>query len=90
MNNYTINVGTTATVIWKSTNPAGDNIILCTTGTGKDVHFGGSDVTTSAFGFHMANNVGAYSITVPYGKTLYGVVSTAAANVQLCWTNPNV
>jgi len=91
MNHYDITVGTTATLVWKSNNPKGDIIIINTTSTGKDVHFGGSNVNTSStWGFHLPNNYDAYTITVPYGESLYAAVATTTGVIHVLETNPNL
>lgn len=79
----TVSVQATATLIWRGSNPTGDNLILSTNGAGKDVHFGGSGVTTSSFGFRMANNTDAFAMSVPYGQSLYGVVSTGSGPLSV-------
>jgi len=82
--NYTITVGTTPTVLWKSQDPSGNKVIISTVGSGKDVHFGGSAVTTTDIGFRLPNSTDHYEITIPFGATLYAVVATTTAPVYMC------
>jgi hypothetical protein len=91
MKQYDITVGTTATLVWKSNNAQGDNLIINTTSTGKDVHFGDSGVnTSSSWGFHLPNNHDAFSITVPYGESLYAAVGTTTGVIHVFEINPNL
>ena len=90
MKQYDITVGASATLIWKCNNPTGDTLIINTTSTGKDVHFGDANVnTSSSWGFHLTNNTDAYAITVPCGETLYAAVSTGTGVIHILETNPN-
>jgi hypothetical protein len=90
MKHYDVTVNTTATLVFQSNNPSGDNIIINTTSTGKDVHFGDSTVnTTSTWGFHLPNNYDAYTITVPYGEKLYAAVGATTGVIHILETAPN-
>jgi hypothetical protein len=90
MKHYDITVGTSPTLVWTSNNPKGDTIIINTTSTGKDVHFGGPTVnTSSSWGLHLTNNTDAYSLTVPFGESLYAAVSTGTGVIHILETNAN-
>lgn len=83
----TVAVETTATLVWRGSNPIGDNLILSTNLAGKDVHFGNSGVTTTSFGFRMANNTDTFAVFVPFGQSLYGVVATGTGTLHVYCEN---
>jgi hypothetical protein len=83
MNHYNVTVGTTATLVHKSTTPSGSQLVISTNGTGKDVHFGGAGVTTSVFGTRMANTTDNVAFFVPYGQSLFAVVSTTTGDIHV-------
>jgi hypothetical protein len=89
MKQITVTVGTTATLVWKSNTPSGDNLILNTTSTGKDVHFGDANVeTTTNWGFRLPTSTDAYAIHVNYGDSLYAAVSATTGVIHaLCLTS---
>jgi hypothetical protein len=90
MKHYDITIGTTATLVWASKNPMGDNLVINTTSTGKDVHFGDSTVNTSStWGFRLPSATDSYVINVPYGKKLYGAVATTTGVIHILNTNAN-
>jgi hypothetical protein len=83
MIHYNVTVGTTATLVHKSTVASGSDLMISTNGTGKDVHFGGAGVTTSVFGAHMANTIDNVHFHVPFGQSLYAVVSTTTGDIHV-------
>ena len=87
MQNYTMTVATTATLIWKATQPGGDQLVLSSVGSGGDFHIGGPGVTTTTGGMHMPNNMDNYSVTLPQGTILYAAAGVAASPLYVTWLN---
>jgi len=90
MKHYDVTVNTTATLVFQSNNPFGDNIIINTTSTGKDVHFGDSTVnTTSTWGFRLPTSTDSYVLNVPFGEKLYAAVGATTGVIHILETAPN-
>lgn len=71
----------TATQLFKSTVPAGNQVLITTHGNSADVRIGASNVTASANGVIVPKSSNL-QITVPCGETLY-VAGNGTDIVQL-------